>query len=34
MDRATIEELTIRFTDAFNRDDLDGVMAMVAEDAV
>jgi ketosteroid isomerase-like protein len=33
-DRATLQELTIRFTDAFNRDDLDGVMAMMAEDAV
>ncbi len=33
-DRATLRELTIRFTDAFNRDDLDGVMAMMAEDAV
>jgi ketosteroid isomerase-like protein len=30
----TLRELTIRFTDAFNRDDLDGVMAMMAEDAV
>ena len=34
MDRAALEELTIRFTEAFNRDDLDGVMAMMAEDAV
>jgi ketosteroid isomerase-like protein len=33
-DRATLQQLTIRFTDAFNRDDLDGVMAMMAEDAV
>jgi len=33
-DRATLEQLTICFTDAFNRDDLDGVMAMMAEDAV
>ncbi len=33
-DRAPLRELTIRFTDAFNRDDLDGVMAMMAEDAV
>jgi ketosteroid isomerase-like protein len=33
-DRATLRELTIRFTDAFNRDDLDGVLAMMAEDAV
>jgi ketosteroid isomerase-like protein len=28
-----LRELTIRFTDAFNRDDLDGVMAMMADDA-
>jgi len=28
-----LRDLTIRFTDAFNRDDLDGVMAMVADDA-
>ena len=28
-----LRELTIRFTDAFNRDDLDGVMALMAEDA-
>ena len=33
-DHATLRELTIRFTDAFNRDDLPGVMAMMAEDAV
>jgi len=34
MDRATLEALTIQFTEAFNRNDLDGVMAMMAEDAV
>ena len=34
LDRATLRELTIRFTDAFNRDDLPGVLAMMAEDAV
>ena len=34
LDRATLRELTIRFTDAFNRDDLDGVLAMMADDAV
>ena len=34
MDRATLEDLVIRFTDAFNRDDLDGVMAFMADDAV
>jgi ketosteroid isomerase-like protein len=34
MDRPTLEALTIQFTEAFNRNDLDGVMAMMAEDAV
>jgi ketosteroid isomerase-like protein len=34
MDRATLEALTIQFTEAFNRNDLDGVMAMMTEDAV
>lgn len=34
MDRATLEDLVIRFTDAFNRNDLDGVMALMTEDAV
>ena len=29
-----LEELVIRFTDAFNREDLDGVMAFMADDAV
>ena len=33
-DRAALEALVIRFTDAFNRDDLDGVMTLMAEDAV
>jgi ketosteroid isomerase-like protein len=28
-----LRELTIRFTDAFNRGDLDGVMALMADDA-
>jgi len=32
-DRATLEELVVRFTDAFNHDDLDAVMAMMTEDA-
>ena len=32
--RAELEDLTLRFTDAFNREDLDGVMAFIAEDAV
>lgn len=31
---AELAELVIRFTDAFNRDDLDGVMAFMADDAV
>ena len=31
---AELADLVIRFTDAFNRDDLDGVLAMMAEDAV
>ena len=34
MDRATLEKLVIGFTEAFNRNDLDGVMALMAEDAV
>ena len=34
MDRAEIEDLVIRFTDAFNQNDLDGVMAFIADDAV
>ena len=34
MTRAELEELVVRFTDAFNRDDLDAVMACMAEDAV
>jgi ketosteroid isomerase-like protein len=29
-----LEELTHRFTDAFNRDDLDAVMALMADDAI
>lgn len=33
-DRAALESLVLRFTDAFNRDDLDGVMALMADDAV
>ncbi|HEU5324048.1 MAG TPA: nuclear transport factor 2 family protein, partial [Methylomirabilota bacterium] len=34
MDRAKLEDLVIRFTDAFNQNDLDGVMAFMADDAV
>jgi len=33
-DRAALEALVERFTDAFNRDDLDAVMAFMADDAV
>ena len=29
-----LRELTIRFTDAFNRDDLEAVMALLADDAI
>ncbi|MBI1813542.1 MAG: nuclear transport factor 2 family protein [Deltaproteobacteria bacterium] len=29
-----LADLVIRFTDAFNRDDLDGVMAFFADDAI
>ena len=32
--RAELEGLAHRFTEAFNREDLDGVMALMAEDAV
>ncbi len=32
-DRAGIEDLVIRFTDAFNRDDLDEAMTYFADDA-
>jgi uncharacterized protein (TIGR02246 family) len=31
---AAITDLTVRFTDAFNRDDLDAVMAFFADDAI
>ena len=34
MTRDELKEITLKFTDAFNRDDLDGVMAWFAEDAV
>jgi uncharacterized protein (TIGR02246 family) len=33
-ERKRLEGLTLRFTEAFNRDDLDGVMAMMTDDAV
>jgi len=34
MDREKLTQLVIDFTDAFNRDDLDGVMSFMADDAV
>ena len=34
MNRADLEDLVVRFTETFNRDDLDGVMSFMAEDAV
>ena len=34
MDRATLADLVIRFTDCFNANDLDGVMSLMADDAV
>jgi ketosteroid isomerase-like protein len=32
--RAQLEDLVVRFTDAFNQDDLDGVMAFMADEAI
>ena len=34
MDRKQLEDLVVRFTEAFNRDDLDGVMSFMSEDAI
>jgi ketosteroid isomerase-like protein len=34
MEREKLEELVVQFTAAFNREDLDGVMSFMAEDAV
>ena len=34
MSEAELRELVLRFTDAFNRDDLDAVMAFLADDAL
>jgi ketosteroid isomerase-like protein len=34
MKRAELENLVVRFTEAFNQDDLDGVMSFMADDAV
>ena len=33
MDDAELRDLVVRFTDAFNRDDLDAVMAFLSDDA-
>jgi ketosteroid isomerase-like protein len=33
-DRSQLLDLVLRFTDAFNREDLDGVMSFMADDAV
>ncbi len=32
--RAQLEDLVLRFTNAFNQDDLDGVMAFIADNAI
>ena len=34
MDRATLADLVVRFTECFNANDLEGVLALMAEDAV
>jgi len=34
MERKRLEDLVVRFTEAFNHDDLDGVMSFMAEDAI
>jgi ketosteroid isomerase-like protein len=34
MEREKLVDVVVRFTEAFNRDDLDGVMSFMAEDAV
>ena len=33
-ERSRLEDLVLRFTDAFNREDLDGVMSFMADDAI
>jgi uncharacterized protein (TIGR02246 family) len=33
-ERSRLEDLVLRFTDAFNREDLDGVMSFMADDAL
>jgi ketosteroid isomerase-like protein len=34
MTRASLHDLVLRFTEAFNQNDLEGVMSLIAEDAV
>ncbi|PYN88911.1 MAG: hypothetical protein DMD87_06920 [Candidatus Rokuibacteriota bacterium] len=34
MEREKLAELVVKFTEAFNRDDLEGVMSFMADDAV
>ena len=34
VERSRLGDLVLRFTDAFNREDLDGVMSFMAEDAI
>ena len=34
MERKRLEDLVVRFTEAFNRDDLDGVLSFMADDAI
>ena len=34
MERKQLEDLVVRFTETFNRDDLDGVLSFMAEDAI
>jgi ketosteroid isomerase-like protein len=34
VERKELEDLVLRFTEAFNRDDLDAVMSFMAEDAI
>jgi ketosteroid isomerase-like protein len=34
MERKQLEDLVVRFTEAFNREDLEGVMSFMADDAI
>jgi ketosteroid isomerase-like protein len=34
IERESLEQLVVRFTDAFNRDDLEQVLSMMSEDAI